>query len=927
MKHSAPLVWIDRKGLGRHVYVCFRLALRLREAPRKAVLNLFADSRYHLKVNGAFVNSGPARFYPACPEYDAHDITRLLRKGRNVLAVTVLSNGVNTFQVPLSRGALAAWGSVTLPDGERISLDAPGRWKCRRARGYDRTAPKFSFACGVIDVYDERKDAPGWDLPGASVKGWRAPVLLDEQDRWGRLRPRSIPLLTQDELLPGRLLGVWPLRDDEEFVSFRVHVPDATQRQYGGKKRVFARTWIHSPRKQTVRVGLFWGEHYLNGVGPLPKHRMRRDRPDRTDITLDLPKGWNALFVKNDVCWGTWDFYIALPHAAGLCLSAQKRRGSPRVFETCGPFRDAEEEAVCELPLPLEPDALAGFSARWVGHRRDGSAGNPAREMIWRGFAPGGQVEPSRVRDLDVDGGSPAAAVFDMGRETLGRIFVEFDAPRGTVIDVGHSEDLLGERPWILKRHGIFAADRHIARGGPSRLETFKPHGLRYLQVNVTGAPGPVHIGKVGVVEQVYPFEKLGRFECSDPMFNAIWELGWRTLRLCSEDSYTDCPWRERGLYAGDMLPELAITLATSGDTRLARRCLLLFQDKYARIFASDRRPSADRATLDMGVGDFPVITLLILGWTVDRTGDVALARKLYSPYRRMIDSLLRRRRPDGLLAEQRIFIDWTEMEKNGSAATMHALVSGACRALSRLAGVIGRKTDARRYAALGDDLARTVRRRFWDGARGAFRDAIKDGRPLESYFPASSAWPSLLGCTTAAQEKHLRAYYRTALEDIGTEAKHMTTSPYGGFYILGALYRHGHADLAEAFIRRHWGRMILAGADTAWEHFTDEQSQCHAWSGGPTYYLSTCVLGVDLGFPVASDPRRLVIAPQSESVDWARGVVPHPAGLVRVDWRVEGERLVMECDVPKAVRATVQPRGRLAGKELWVNGKRTRAT
>jgi hypothetical protein len=43
------------------------------------------------------------------------------------------------------------------------------------------------------------------------------------------------------------------------------------------------------------------------------------------------------------------------------------------------------------------------------------------------------------------------------------------------------------------------------------------------------------------------------------------------------EDAYVDCPWRERGLYAGDMLVQFPVSLACFGDGALARRCLELF--------------------------------------------------------------------------------------------------------------------------------------------------------------------------------------------------------------------------------------------------------------------------------------------------------------------------------------------------------------
>lgn len=118
---------------------------------------------------------------------------------------------------------------------------------------------------------------------------------------------------------------------------------------------------------------------------------------------------------------------------------------------------------------------------------------------------------------------------------------------------------------------------------------------------------------------------------------------------------------------------------------------------------------------------------------------------------------------------------------------------------------------------------------------------------------------------------------------------------------------------------------MVLEHDDTAWENFGDTGvgTLSHAWSGSPTFFLSTQVLGVDLGWPHAIDPKKVRIAPQSASLDWAEGTVPHPAGAVSVRWEVKGEQLWLDYQAPDGVAVEVEPQGRLGGLALWVNGKK----
>ncbi len=63
---NARYVWADETGTGRQEYLVFRRDFNL-EGNLSGKINLFAWSRYHLNINGIFVNFGPARSYPASP--------------------------------------------------------------------------------------------------------------------------------------------------------------------------------------------------------------------------------------------------------------------------------------------------------------------------------------------------------------------------------------------------------------------------------------------------------------------------------------------------------------------------------------------------------------------------------------------------------------------------------------------------------------------------------------------------------------------------------------------------------------------------------------------------------------------------------------------------------------------------------------------
>lgn len=915
---AASFVWTDQEEDRRLQVAFFCYDLELPDEVTVAEINLFADSRYHLLVNGHFVNFGPARFYPAHPEYDTYDLTPYLQKGNNTIAVRVMSNGVSTFQLRRNRPGFIAWGMVKTPN-QQYNLQTPGNWKCYQSQGYDAYAARMTFALGPMEVYDARQDKAvlGWERPGFDVSSWKKPVVINSDDNWGELQMRSIPHLTRDVYLPHQLLGIYDFKDEEELYSFQILKDDRTWEGYRQSQAFLGYTYIYSPVAQTVDVGIWWGEHYLNGKGPLEQTEAPAHQPHRQQAQLELDKGWNFFFVKRRSFFGKWAFQLAVPKSAQLELSPDKKRGGDAFFRTTRTVKKLEDLTELDVSkVPKEEDY------QWYTHRENGM-GNAATEMAWTYLGKKREQPNDLSDDIVITDQSGTALVYDFRYKKLGRIVVEYEAPEGTKLDVGFTEDLIGKQANIMKRAGLYMATRHIAAGGDGRLETFKPYGLRYLQINVTNNTGPVTIKKVAVVNHIYPFEELGSFECSDPLFNSIWQMGWRTLRVCAEDSYTDTPFRERGLYAGDMLPQMAVTLSGSSDLRLVKRSLELFQDMYIDQF----NPGTPRHPDEIGLlEDYPLLTLEALSWYVDRTNDLAFAKKLMPAYERLLGSWFEKRNQEGIVHNGRVFIEWTRIEKRDVSNTaFHAILARSCTLMARLMDKLGQQEKGQYYRSQHKQLAKSINSQFWDKEKQLYTDGIKDGAKIDNSYPISNAWPYIAGVTDENQNRKIIPYIAKELEDIGTESRNKKTTPYGSFYLFAALYDQGMSEVAEQFIREQWGPMIHRHDDTAWENFDDHGigTLSHAWSGSPAYYLTTQVLGVDLGWLHPSDPNKIVIAPQTASVDWAKGTVPHPKGLIHIDWQVRGNHLWLECDVPEGIEWTVAPKGRLAELELWVNGEK----
>ena len=174
------------------VAVAFRRTFDLPAVPREAVLHLFADARYVLWVNGAYVERGPNRFQPNGPEYDSVKVTSHLRPGKNVIAILALGN--------LSGGKVMrhAPGLTALleTDGREILRTDPG-WRFRVATWYRN----FGASLANIEDWhvDAREEDGDWTGTDYAEAGWKPAVPADGR-QWGALTARRIPMLREQEV-------------------------------------------------------------------------------------------------------------------------------------------------------------------------------------------------------------------------------------------------------------------------------------------------------------------------------------------------------------------------------------------------------------------------------------------------------------------------------------------------------------------------------------------------------------------------------------------------------------------------------------------------------------------------------------------------------------------------------------------------------
>lgn len=921
---SSQPIWIDEHGLGRNTFAHFRLTFAFETTPAEAWLHLFADTRYRLRINGVIASYGPAAFLIAHPEYDSIDLRPWLRPGKNEITVEVNARGSSSFQAEPSRGGFIAWGSARSARGDLLaSFTTPGDWRARRAHAWEKDSPPFSFAQGPVEMVALATLPADGRVVDPAADGWQTPVAAPPS-HWGAFVPRSVPLPTFEIWKPERLLVLAPVANPERRVSAHRSLSRPIRWDRLRERRFACALWLHSKETSSPVISATRGDYWLNGnpVTPL----AGRTRALESRLFLPLRPGWNLLFGEIRPVGGSVGMIVAWPADAGLEVSAypvfsDKYAGRIR-------FTDA-------MPIDALHALRGNAPADAADLERLGDAlgsgeecvSFPSREVAWDCPVATPVEAPDQVegREIPRNAVGDGIAVYDFGREFIGHIRLEIEAPAGGILDVANEELQRedGAVRMFRTNPGINPVDRLLLRPGLNRWEGFHARGGRLVQLSAR-SDGPVIVRKISLRSALVAVPASGDFSCSEPLFDWAWNAGVATIVASQTDGWID-PWREQGLYIGDVLVEYLAHRIWSRDTSHIVRAL--------RLWARSQLPDGQLLPVVPSWpirphADYTLLWIVILRDYVRHTGDIALAMELWPCVERIWASAVWRAGSHGLwdATGLNVFGDWgaTETAVTGEAnGILNAFRVGALDAAAQLATWCRKPDRAAELHRERETVVAIFRKVLWDESRNAFAPGLQDGRFVETSAAHANALALLYRIATPEQEPGALALVLAAIEAAATapercERRGGHIELYFLHYVLELLGERGRHAEAEKIIRRFWGLQRDHGAWCLWEAFyrglRREESQCHGWSAGPSVYFHRFVLGID------GTPDRVTITPSAATLTHARGTHPHPRGDITVAWRVEKNAFHLNVELPEGLEHEVRPGAAFANFEPHVS-------
>lgn len=526
-------------------------------------------------------------------------------------------------------------------------------------------------------------------------------------------------------------------------------------------------------------------------------------------------------------------------------------------------------------------------------------------------------LAPAKVREL-----VPGRSVVDFGQNTAMMPRLRVRGAAGAVVRMIPSE--------LLKPDGSVNPDssgrgncwwQYTLRGdaaGESWEPSFFYRGARYLQVELTPAPGTAVLPKVERLESMVVHSDsppTGEFACSSDLFNRIHVLIRWAQRSNLAHVITDCPHREK---LGWLEQYHLNGPALRYNWDLARLYAKTFND-----MADAQRPNGlvpdiapEYVIFNDGFVDSPEwgSAVILAAWQHYLwTGDDTVLRRNYDVMQRYLAYL-------GTKATGHIVShglgDWYDRGPGdpGYAQltpipfTATAIYLEDTQAMARIARLLGRADDAARHEAAARDIAAAFNQKFLNPATGVYATGSQ----------TAQAMPLVLGIVPAAQRPAAIAALGKSVEVAGDG---VTAGDVGYRYLLRALADSGRSDLVFAMNHQSekpgYGYQLAHGATSlteAWD--TDPRSsQNHFMLGQIEEWFFHDLAGIQPDVEAPGFAHVIFRPSLVGNLTWARASHRSAHGEIRSEWRREKDRLVFRLTVPPNTSATFRLPQPVAGE------------
>lgn len=466
-----------------------------------------------------------------------------------------------------------------------------------------------------------------------------------------------------------------------------------------------------------------------------------------------------------------------------------------------------------------------------------------------------------------------------------------------------------GNRNEVDGKQFIGRGDEIISNGKEEQeFTTLTWRTYRYILLNIQTKEEPLIIEDLYGTYTGYPFNLKAQVKSSNEELNEILKIGWHTAKLCTWETYTDCPYYEQLQYLGDTRIQMLLTLYNVGDDTFIRNYLNL-ADASRRIEGTTlaRYP----AKTDQYITPYALHYIWSLHDYMMYADEQPFVASKLMGMRSILDYFHRFQQPDSRIKHLPgwNFTDWVDNweswrtgvgqpGQDGSSCVLDLQLLIAYQLAADLEQVLGSNDFAQIYTERAAALETAISQSYWDEERGLYADRSE----RDAFSQHANALAIIAGLARDEQAKSIAG-------KIESDPTLAPASIYFKYYTHRAMILAGLGDHYLSWLDK-WRENIRMGL-TTWGETSDvdcTRSDCHAWGSSPNIECYRTILGIDSESPAF---KNIKIEPHLGTMKEISGRIPHPNGTIRVDYIVHEQDIDATIELPKNTN----------GRFVW-NGK-----
>ncbi|MES2310521.1 MAG: alpha-L-rhamnosidase C-terminal domain-containing protein [Verrucomicrobiota bacterium] len=920
--NKTPWIWVNegREAEINSKYI-FENTFQMDEPLVPWTLDITAESRYRLWVNGRWIADGPARSFPEKPFYDRFSDSSIFKKGQNHIRVEVTCWGVDTFQSLASRGGF--W--IVLCQKEKRILESDDTWRVCRAPTHIMNSPRISCQMG----FEEHVNL-------TCEQGTPLSICIVDFTKKCEPVERGTRLMTVTDRSFSRLVHRASIQSICKSWTFHIHrhlSPFATSINVLGMAGLYG-TELKVKETTAVGIHLVGPVHSLHLDGVVLQGALDQDLHT---YSIVLEKGSHWLTVA--ICTH-YDHQTEL--AIGFRCEGEIQFHSPcgddsSPWVTTGPLWECSRNTNCALDSEGQ---VQEFSDSFQKNRKEITkkvdlwGGIPNAELfksfqkdqigpLSSCFFAEGDAYFSIRTDQEIEGNREkiplsekiweilpeSRVILDLEDLCNGYFVIDFEAEGEGVMDGYFFEYLQSNmelrRIQYLQHEGNAHRNsfRIFFKKGCHQFFSAHRRGMRYCILTNRGKE-TLKVHSVGVREALYGPTQTAIFQSSDPQLDKIFKISQRTLLLCMEDTYTDCPSYEQVLWVGDARNEAIFGHMTFGAYDLSEHCCQIISDSLERVpMAASQCPSG----WDVILPAWSFLWVISLSEIYQQTGKKEFLKKMWPSAQKTLDVSLKCCTVQGLFsAPTWNFFDWAPLDQD-HRTVLHCSIflAEALKAGARICSELNDRDRASYYERCREKLIEDLNR-LWDEKRGSFPDAICDSGDISQKFSQHTSFLSLL-YDLIPDEKRRKQALKNSIEPDSELTE--VGSPFAMFFLLELLLKEHQEEKVLEKIHSFWGKIVESDATTCWEMVCPEgslfptRSHCHGWSAAPVYLLPMIFFGIEILEPGWN---RVRINPCLFGLEFVKTTVCTPKGLMTLEIRKEAGTPVWKIEAPPGVEVEI---------------------